>query len=339
MNPSIHFDGHVWRCVLRCTDYAMPDGVTVRSARATPGESRTENAMVIFDPTSWRPIEIYKMREEDDLDRAASRSLGYEDIRIFRTDSGSLQGLAAALHLRRDDLGKQIPEQVVLSFDERYDIIDAKPIRGAWSASPQKNWVPFDHCETPRFLYSIDNAVLFDTHGELSARDSRVSPSKRAQRFHEAEGWVIRTARERADQVEYERTRAANEREIPRAAPKPRPAQKPVNADVVGYEGLRGGTQLLRVDDDAWLGIGHAMKFVENLKYYWHAWYLVDSRGKTKAASVPMKFASNGIEFAAGMAIDGERVVVSFGVDDMECRLAETKLSAVLELLLPINGE
>lgn len=103
------------------------------------------------------------------------------------------------------------------------------------------------------------------------------------------------------------------------------------------YDGLRGGTQLSQVGDDAWLGIGHAMQFVSGKKYYWHTWYLVDSRGKMRAASEPMKLAANGIEFAAGLAIDGDRVVVSFGVDDMECRLGETKLSAVLEMLKPIG--
>ena len=105
------------------------------------------------------------------------------------------------------------------------------------------------------------------------------------------------------------------------------------------YEGLRGGSQLVRVATDAWLGIGHEMKFVSGRKFYWHSWYLVDSRGKMIAVSDPMKLASAGIEFAAGMAIDGERVVVSFGVDDMNCYLGETKLSAVLEQLRPISAE
>ena len=58
------------------------------------------------------------------------------------------------------------------------------------------------------------------------------------------------------------------------------------------------------------------MKFVDGLKY-WHVWYLVDASGKLTATSAPMKLVSNGIEFAAGLAIEGERVVVSFGVDDM----------------------
>jgi hypothetical protein len=104
-----------------------------------------------------------------------------------------------------------------------------------------------------------------------------------------------------------------------------------------GYEGLRGGSQLVRVAAEAWLGLGHEMKFVSGRKHYWHTWYLVDSRGKLTAVSEPMKLASEGIEFAAGIAIDGDRVVVSFGVDDMTCRLGETSLAAVLEKLLPFK--
>ena len=103
------------------------------------------------------------------------------------------------------------------------------------------------------------------------------------------------------------------------------------------YEGLRGGSQLVRVAEDAWIGVGHEMKFLNSKKHYWHTFYLVDSRGKMTRVSEPMKLASNGIEFAAGMAIDGDRVVVSFGVDDMECRIGETKLSAVMEILRPIT--
>ena len=102
------------------------------------------------------------------------------------------------------------------------------------------------------------------------------------------------------------------------------------------YEGLRGGTQLICVGDDAWLGIGHEMKFVNGKKLYWHVFYMADSRGKMTAASEPCKLAPNGIEFAAGMAIEGDRVVVSFGVDDMDAMLGETSLSAVLEMLRPI---
>ena len=143
MNPSIHFDGAVWRCLMRCTDYAMPEGVAIKSRRARPGEALTKNAMVILDPSSWRPLEIYKMRERDGEPRAPCENLGYEDIRIFTTDKGGLQGIAASLHLRRGaETGghrNRISEQVLLSFDANYDVVGARPIRGAWSTSPQKN--------------------------------------------------------------------------------------------------------------------------------------------------------------------------------------------------------
>lgn len=99
------------------------------------------------------------------------------------------------------------------------------------------------------------------------------------------------------------------------------------------YEGLRGGSQLVQVRPDGWLGIAHEMNFVQGRKYYWHTWYLVNDAGKLIATSSPMKLAPEGIEFAAGMAIEGDRVVVSFGVDDMTCRLGETRLSAVMEAL------
>jgi hypothetical protein len=79
------------------------------------------------------------------------------------------------------------------------------------------------------------------------------------------------------------------------------------------------------------------MKYVNGKKFYFHTWYVVDSLGKLTATSEPIKLAPEGIEFAAGMAIDGDRVVVSFGVDDMNCRLGETALSAVMERLRPVE--
>jgi hypothetical protein len=332
MNPSVHYDGSLWLCTLRCADYSMSGGKTVRSDKAKPGESRTKNAMVVLDPTSWKPVEIHKMKERDDLSRASSGSVGYEDIRLFRTDKYGLQGIAAALHLKRGDRCKQLAEQVVLSFGEAYDIVDARPIRGPWSTAHQKNWSPFDHCAEPRFLYAIDKGILFDDHGELCGADASVRSSTRPRRANapEPQPRVIKRARERAAKFEHERE---DRKRRDRSADFPAGAVEPQ-----GHEVLRGGTQLVRVADDAWLGIGHAMQIIDKRKFYWHVWYVVDSRGTMKSASAPMKLApDNGIEFAAGLAIDGDRAVISFGVDDAECRLAETKLSAVLGMLKPVR--
>lgn len=394
-NPSIHFDGETWRCVLRCCDYAMPDGVTIRSKSARPAGQQTKNAMVIFDPTSWEPIQIFRMREKDNLPREACPHVGYEDMRLFRTDKGGLQGIAAALHLRRDRAPRatdtrpqhQPPEQVLLSFDANYDIVDAYPIRGdGWSSTPQKNWVPFDHCAAPRFLYSIDKGRMFDDRGTLHGEDARVRSSmiggvveprltiallvppsapppaptaqeeahKRRREEKAAKQAARKPMARRGDMriVRGGRIKLDTVASRPSAQPSSRSSSRPSmthssndSMRLMGsgrvllprYEGLRGGTQLVRVADDAWLGVGHEMKFVSGKKHYWHVFYSVDSLGKMGAASEPLKLAPNGIEFAAGMAIDGDRVVVSFGVDDMECRLGETKLSAVMETLRPIE--
>lgn len=401
-NPSIHFDGTVWRCVLRCCDYAMPDGVTVRSNRALMGQ-QTKNAMVIFDPKDWAPIQIYKMHERDDLPRAPTPHAGYEDMRLFKTDAGGLQGIAASLHLKRgsdatlhnplhNQLGPQSqpPEQVVLSFDDEYNMVAAQPIRGGgWSGTPQKNWVPFDDCAEPRFLYSIGKGTMFDAGGSVHGDRATVRPSIRsssailpvrcadipplasasppsveavttqcAERKPEEPGQDDRRARSRRPDLRT-MIRGGDVRIVrgKRAAPSmsasPRVPLRPAavmrggdeSTRMLGtgrmllprYEGLRGGTQLVRVDDGSWLGIGHEMKFANGKKYYWHVFYLVDAQGVMMAVSEPMKLASNGIEFAAGMAVDGDRVVVSFGVDDMASRLGETRLSAVMERLQKID--
>ena len=399
-NPSIHFDGDTWRCVLRCCDYAMPDGVTIRSKNARPAGQQTKNAMVIFDPKSWKAVQVFKMHENDRLLRESCPHVGYEDMRIFRTDKGGLQRIAAALHLSRDREPRaaaaammpqhQPPEQVLLSFDENYDIVDAHPIRGdGWSGTPQKNWVPFDHCAEPRFLYSIDKGTMFGDRGTLRGGEARVRPSasERVVQSEPSDPIVAHTApplkpppphnhdQDRGGEDQGKRAKSPDRRpprirggdvrivrggRIKLDAMVSRPSSRPSthssqrvpqmrstddSTRVMGsgrmllpkYDGLRGGTQLVRVAEDAWLGVGHEMKFVNGKKHYWHTWYLVDSRGKMMATSEPMKLAQEGIEFAAGMAIDGDRVVVSFGVDDMDCRLGETSLSAVMEMLRPIG--
>jgi hypothetical protein len=416
MNPSIHFDGTLWRCVLRCTDYAMPNGVTIRSRKARPAGNQSKNAMIIFDPRSWKPVEIFKMHEYDEHPRVPCANVGFEDMRIYKTDKGGLQGIAASLHLKRGgrpaDGGphNQPPEQVLVSFDADYCVVAARPIRGDWwSGKPQKNWVPFDHAVEPRFLYSIGDGTMFDDRGAVHGDSAMARPSAairpiapiarlpidREREEREREEREQREQREREERArrEQEERKAREEREQKRESDKRRDLRSrlPIRGAEVNvrgrravidslssrpsttrsssstalsttrsstarggsestrvlgtgrtllpkYEGLRGGTQLVRVGDDAWLGIGHEMKFVSSLKYYWHTWYLVDSRGKMTAASPPMKLASNGIEFAAGMAIDGDRIIVSFGVDDMECKIGETRLSAVLEMLQPVES-
>lgn len=386
-NPSIHFDGTTWRCVLRCCDYAMPDGVTIRSKSARPTGQQTKNAMVIFDPASWKPITTFKMHERDGYPRASTPHVGYEDMRLFWTDKGGIQGIAASLHLKRDRGAQpadgtpqhQPPEQVLLSFDDAYNIVAARPIRGEqWSGTAQKNWVPVDGCVEHRFIYSIGRGTMFDDKGTLHGDAAIIQPSTRLRRLAvidplvaqptDAPAAVPAPAVAQAVQNAIERPKPVDRRSPVRGgnvqimrgrrlaldASTSRPTitsrTSTTRVDhgstrLMGsgrvrmpkYDGLRGGTQLVQVSDNAWLGIGHEMRFVGGKKLYWHTWYIVDARGKMTATSEPMKLAQNGIEFAAGMGIDGDRVVVSFGVDDMECKIGATSLSAVKKILRPME--
>jgi hypothetical protein len=336
-NPSIHFDGQLWRCSLRCADYCMRNGETIRSPRALAGESWTKNAMVIFDPASWKAIEIYKMRERDGLPRVSCASMGYEDIRIFRTDKGGLQGIAASLHLWRGDRApKRFAEQVLLSFDAEYNVTHALPIRGSsWGCFPQKNWVPFDDCAEPCFLYSIGEGKLFDERGPLVSKELQVRSSAHTYSpLSEPNERARRRARRRAAENVLVRS---DEEPRRNRADRNEPGAD-LSSGQLACEDLRGGTQLVRIGTEGWLGIGHKMKFVNRKKLYWHVWYLVNEYGKLTAASPPMKLAPNSIEFAAGLGVEGDRVVVSFGVDDMECKIGETRLSAVLETLQAVGS-
>lgn len=384
-NPSVHFDGSTWRCLLRCCDYAMPEGRTIRSKGARPLGQQTKNAMVVLDPKSWRPVQVFKMSEKDGLPRATTPHLGFEDTRLFRTERDGLQGIAASLHLQRARSVEgmrqhQPPEQVVLSFDDAYNVVAARPIRGeAWSGTPQKNWVPFDGATEPRFLFSIERGLLFDDQGPLEGdhavvRSGRActstdtapvtvspttpappaapSPVERSRRPSPVRGSDMRVVRGGRVVLDTMATRPSSRPRRPAthaSAHGSRTARtargNEASTRIVGsgraslpkYQGLRGGTQLLRVADDLWLGVAHQMEWVSNKKFYFHTWYAVDSRGHLRSASEPMKLAPQWIEFAAGMGIDGDQVVISFGVDDMECRIAETRLSAVMEVLRPVE--
>lgn len=378
-NPSIHFDGETWRCVLRCCDYCMPSGRTVRSKNAGPTGQQTRNAMVVLDPTTWRAAHIYKMHERDGLVRATTPHVGFEDMRLFRTDAGGLQGIAASLHLRRGvqksalegSPQSQPPEQVILSFDEEYNIVAARPIRGDGWGGPQKNWVPFDDVAEPRFLYSIGKGTLFDLQGRLGGDAKLVRPSARARPLpvrppqevsspvpstnEEPRRSEPRPARDlrtrlRGGDVQLMRggrmmLEAGSSHPARSSHPTRRITGKQGETGGVRvmngrvslpkYEGLRGGSQLIRVEDNAWLGVGHEMTFVEGRKYYWHVFYVVDDRGALVGTSEPCKLSPTGIEFAAGMAVDGDRVVISFGVDDMESKLGETSLEALMRKVRP----
>lgn len=373
-NPSlVNYNGE-WIANLRLCDYCLPGGKVVRSPKSRPGGNITKNYLVWFDSSTWKPIKTHLIEEKDGHGRIRSANIGFEDMRLFSTDAGGLQGISSSLHLTRPP-GKvpglqqhQPPEQVLLSFDKDYDISHAHPIRGDWwSGTPQKNWVPFDNVTEPRFLYSIGKGTMFGTNGALSGEAAGVTPSVKSvisQTFVQTSprgvvpaAPVIESAVPVAlpaapqshrplmvrggGEIKLSGRRSTHDASNSRMIKSTAAISVNTGTRLVGtgralpprYAGLRGGTQLIRVATDQWLGIGHEMRYERSKKLYWHNFYLVDSRGKMLAVGPSVKLATSGVEFAAGMGIDGDRVAVSYGVDDYESKIGVTSLSAVMDML------
>ena len=351
MNPSIHYDGERWRCAMRNVDYHAPHGVVLANMKRG-GKVTTRNVMATLDPRTWQPIELAEMLEEDgNLKNLSVSSLGYEDLRLFRTEREGLLAICTTMQLRGDP--KQ--EMAILRFEDaaagRYNIVSATPIRGAWGEVPQKNWSPFDGALDVRLLYSIEGGILFDEKGPLDpARPLTLGGASRdAARTTEAPAPPSepRTPAQALPGRGGDPHRAYNggieTRHTPRVQPIARAGETgtPITrarGPSWTQTGLRGGSQLIALQPDVWLGIGHEMQWRHNRKNYWHVWFTCDNRGQLLERSEPMKLSTCGIEFAAGLALDDERteLVLSFGTEDQDSWIATMPLEAVLATLRPV---
>ena len=98
--------------------------------------------------------------------------------------------------------------------------------------------------------------------------------------------------------------------------------------------GFRGGGQVVRWGQ-GWLGIVHEVAHMPTgHRVYEHRFVSWDDSFRLAAISEPFAFRElRAIEFAAGLALLGDRVVVSFGVRDAEAWLVEIPSDAVASLL------
>lgn len=319
-NPSVHYDirDGAWRCVFRVANYSLPGGSPRLSAAARGGRAETRNFVADLDPASWGVVELRECEELDGLDRVPGcQSLGYEDVRMFRAGP-DLMGVATVLQFNRESPGR--PEVALFQFGRDMSIEGTRIIRGPWSYRAQKNWSPFDGAAEPRLLYSIERGVVVGERGPEPGSPSPVPPAPPA------------TSHPRT-------TRGAEVKigsRVVEAQAAPARARRADRSDE-----LRGGSQLVRVGEDRWLGVAHEMALVtaERKKLYWHSFYACDGRGALAAMSEPMKLSpGHGIEFAAGLAVDERgRLAVSYGTDDESSWIARTDLRAVLGTLRPVS--
>jgi FkbM family methyltransferase len=104
-------------------------------------------------------------------------------------------------------------------------------------------------------------------------------------------------------------------------------------ADVSFAHGrLRGGSQGVRVDS-GWLFVVHDVTFPGGDRIYLHRFALLSDQLKLTALTDAFYFEHRGIEFCAGLAQVGDKLVASYAVNDGSARLGIFDLAAVLAAL------
>jgi glycosyltransferase involved in cell wall biosynthesis len=94
---------------------------------------------------------------------------------------------------------------------------------------------------------------------------------------------------------------------------------------------MRGGSQVIP-HGDGWLCLVHEVVFTP-ARVYLHRFVKLNAEFVIQALSEPWYFTSKNIEFAAGLARDGDRLVASFGLNDASANLAFFDASTVDRLL------
>lgn len=103
----------------------------------------------------------------------------------------------------------------------------------------------------------------------------------------------------------------------------------------IDVQRLSGGGGVTKLPSGVWLAILHEAQPLPNesyKRYYYHRFAIFNSEGMPLALSRPFVFQDKQIEFAAGLAIMGNEVWVSYGVRDCEPWLAKIPLSEVERL-------
>src|SRR5208282_407892 len=94
---------------------------------------------------------------------------------------------------------------------------------------------------------------------------------------------------------------------------------------------FRGGSQVIP-HEDGFLCLVHEVVFTPE-RVYLHRFVRLTEKLEIRSVSEPFYFLQKGIEFAAGLARDGDRLVASFGVNDASAHLAFFSVDAVDRLL------
>lgn len=98
---------------------------------------------------------------------------------------------------------------------------------------------------------------------------------------------------------------------------------------------LRGGSQGLPVDD-GFLFVVHEAWDHRGTRRYAHRFMTLGPDLRPSGVSAPWAFVHDGIEFCAGLAMQGDDLVLSYGLDDRSAELMTVPLASVIEMIDPV---
>lgn len=166
-NPSIFYDGRMWRCMIRCINYSL--------GKPLPRTVTSTTTMLELRPrTAYRDVwcidRTFPMRDVSGRGPPRHRIRGYEDARLFHWRSGLWASATCC-----DLTPRGHREIVLLELGWNYDIVSVTPMRGPWSTSFQKNWIPMvDEVDTLRFLYSVERGLALRVSPAVNGESPRV---------------------------------------------------------------------------------------------------------------------------------------------------------------------
>jgi hypothetical protein len=112
---------------------------------------------------------------------------------------------------------------------------------------------------------------------------------------------------------------------------------------------VRGGGQLIGLENGTMLGIIHQCVSAEYIRFanlkdeplfrrrYVHRFMQYNEQGQILKTTDMFNFINKSVEFAAGLAIHNDKVLVSFGALDSSSHIASTPLKKILSALRPLN--
>jgi hypothetical protein len=145
-NPSVHFDGKTWWCMIRCINY--------RLGKPLPRVTITKNAIVELDPNTWDVTSSHMVADLSQREAPKYKIHGYEDARLFTWDGRRWASATCC-----DLTVRGMRELVLLELSDDHDIVRMFPMRGRWSGHFQKNWSPIEDCGPLSFGYAIERGI------------------------------------------------------------------------------------------------------------------------------------------------------------------------------------